>query len=335
MYLYNMQAAKLLFEEPFLDNPLFNSQLDLANSLLSEPTTKYYVDRNDVENYNKALTRLKTYISQLLSTSVTRTLTEDFKNGLKIVIQTRLKGDSEKAKSITEEVISIIQKKNYLSGKHELKSNVIEQFDSDFSSANYIAVITSRPIEIDDPEKNALSPLRKNLIIDLVDRLFDKEKDLKYYRFNFPVDTFALLFWRFLKRILIREFKSRINPNTLDVLYNKFAIKTKTLEHLNGRTPSMADLDNLVNETIELLNRNRYILVFVTSAPIYSVPLVAMDPSNTKHIKVYAMLQAEDETVNYYKMPSNELMLWRVFFWDALKAKKHAGQEVSFSPENV
>ena len=330
------QAIKLLFDNQGIGKTLFNNQLDLVNTLLSDERTKYYVAQSELDKYTKAQTRLKTYVSQLLSSTVYRSITEDFKNGLLLAVESRLSNDRLLAQQIVDVVIKAIHHKNATISKSDTKANQEDQFGQDFEAANYIAIITLRPLEVDKPEGLGSPPLRKYLFEDLIQRLFEKEKDLKYYRFNFPTDSSSFLFWRLLKRILFRHFKNNLSQNLIESLYLKFAIRSETAAILeNNNQISDEQIEFLVDETLAQLNANRYIMVFTNLSPIYSLPIVAMDPSDTKHIKVYAMLSSDSEKLNVFKFPDNESVLWRVFVWDSLKSKKFAGTEVKFSAETT
>lgn len=327
------EAGKILFDTLYNGKPLFSSQLDLVMSLLNDPASKFYVSEKEVDKYTKAQNRLKTYISQLLSASVSRSITEDFKKSLTTAISGRLPGNEE-VPQIVELILTAIRQKNSGIVKAEVKTSSLEQFTSDLENAQYVAVITARPLEIEAPERPGAPTLRNILITDLVARLYDKEKDLKSYRFNFPNESYGFLFWRGLKRILFRQFKGNPSPELFDSLYQKFAIENNPL-HADHERQQLTDdqLENIVNETLLKLNSNRFILVFNTTAPVYGIPLVAFDPSDIKNNKVYAIL--DGEKMNTYKIPENETLLWRIFMWDPLKSKKFAGQQIIYSFDSV
>lgn len=327
-----LPAQKILFEELFDGKPLFASQLELANTLLTDPRTKYHVNKKDTDAYAKAQNRLRSYLSQLLSPSTSRSITEDFRAALQIALLNRLPHHPDIVAAVFNNVVQWITDKNAALSKSQPRSNLEDQFASDFNSSNYIAIITSRPLEIDDPEGEGIPPLRKYLFTDLIERLYNKEKDLKLYRFNFPTESFGQLFWRLLRRVLVRQFRKDTSAELLESLYSKFTIRTATLQEFEAaKTLGDHHIEHLVDETLQLLNRNRYIMVFTTTAPVYGLPLVAMDPSDTKDIKVYAMLESENQSMALHKFPKDETLLWRLFVWDSLKSKKFAGTEVLYS----
>jgi len=79
--------ADLLFNTKFENRPLFINQLDLVNYLLNTPGSRYHSGEILSElDLKRAQSRLKTYISQLLSDTVYRNVTEDFKFSLRLVL---------------------------------------------------------------------------------------------------------------------------------------------------------------------------------------------------------------------------------------------------------
>ncbi len=330
-----MQSAiKILFETIFNGKPLFSSQLDLAHSLLTDPNSKYHVPDSELELYTKTLNRLKSYISQLLSVSVSRSISEDFRDSLPIVITSRLKGTYVDVTKLVDEILESIKEKNLAIGKSELKSSLIGQFVYDLQNANYIVVITSRPLEIEAPDKEGLPTLRHLLFSDLIARIYDKEKKLKSYRFNFPNESFCYLFWRGLKRILIRQIKTVSSPELFESLHSKFKLETN-MESVLKYQESLTDeqIEMIVDEILLRLNSERYLLVFTTTAPIYGLPTIALDPSDTKNNKIYSIL--DNEKMTLFKFPENETLLWRLFAWDPLKSKKYAGQPIIYSHDSI
>ena len=196
-------AIKFLFETKFNGNPLFTNQLDLVNALLRNPKTKYHASESDPESFGKAQNRLKAYVSQLLSSTVSRNITEDFVSGLRQVIGSRLIEDSEQVDRIVGTILEDIREKNSTIGRAEIKTTPLDQFISDLDTAHYIAVITSRPLEIEVPNRGSLPNLRQILFTDLISQLYDEQKEFKSYRFNFPTEAFGDLFWRGFRRICI------------------------------------------------------------------------------------------------------------------------------------
>src|SRR5436190_9914350 len=160
-------ADKILFEQIFDNQPLFRNQLDLVTQLLTDENTPYFVDQQNVDQYSKAQTRLKTYISQILSTSVARSITEDFKKGLNALLSKKLKGTGHDSEGIVNLIIEDLKNKNSKITRAEVKTSVTEQFYSDLIAASYIAVITSKPLEIEMDSSPEVFSLRHFLFTDL------------------------------------------------------------------------------------------------------------------------------------------------------------------------
>jgi len=321
-------VINLLFVSPFNGRPLFSNQLDLVNAIINDPATKYHVPQSDPESFAKVQNRLKAYVSQLLSSTVPRNVTDDFISALRFVIQSRLSGNVNQTDTLVGAVLDGVREKNSTIARAEIKTTPIDQFVSDIRLAHYIAVITSRPLEIEIQERTNFPNLRNILLSDLINQLYNEERVLRYYRFNFPTESFGNLFWRGLKRILFRQFKTNPSPELFRSLRIKFTIEVDDTENLTD-----GFFQNLVHETLMYLNTNKYVLVFATTAPVYGFPIVAMDPSDIVNSKVYSILESEKMTL--LKFPDNETLLWRLFVWDLLKSKRYAGQSIPYSIDEV
>lgn len=317
-------AIKLLFETKFNGKPLFANQLDLVNALLNDPKTRFHTQENDPESFAKAQNRLKAYVSQVLSSTVSRNITEDFIIGLKQVISSRLHDDMIETDKIVSTVIEEIREKNSTIGRAEIKTTPLDQLISDLDSAQYVAVITSRPLEIEIPNRGNLPNLRQILFSDLISQLYEEQKELKSYRFNFPTEAFCDLFWRGLRRILFRQFMINPSPQLFKSLNAKLNIEIKDIDKLSD-----LEVQEIVHNTLIALNSRKFILVFTTFTPIYGFPIVAIDPSDTVNNKVYTIL--DSERMSLLKFPENETLLWRLFVWDLLKSKKYAGTPIPYS----
>jgi hypothetical protein len=324
-------AANLLFEQPFNNEPLFKNQLDLVNQFLNEPTSPYHTDSKESEKYLRAQNRLKAYISQLLSATVSRNITEEFKEALLIVVEKKLKGFPHDTEEIVESILEALRQKNSSVIKSDTKSNAVDQFYNDLHSANYIAVITSKPLEIEVDTPLSIFSLRRFLFHDLIERLRDPNKDLKIYRFNFPMDSYGSLFWRGLKRILTNYLKKDKSIELFNSLHSKFTIRTETLMSICKKNEiTDNDVNEVANEVLTQLNTNRFIMVFHTNAPIYGMPMIALNPAEHKNIKIYTLLEDDSQGPGVFKYSENDALLWRVFVWDKLKSKQYAGAEIKY-----
>lgn len=328
-----MDAVELLFQTK-ADNGdfLFKNQVDIAIQLLNDPDSKYHVNRANEADYNKSQTRLRTYISQLLSSSAYRTVTEDLKTSLFAVIRKKIV-DEARAALLVNAIIDDLKLKNTETVKLEVKTNIVDEFISDFALAKYIAIITSKPLEIEAGINTNNFSLRRTFFSDFFDLLSNPSKDLKHYRFNFPLDSTAILFWKGIKRILFKQLRRNLlNRAILDSLYSKFALKTETYNSIEGaKNLTEENLSIIADEILELLNRNRYIVVITTSSPIFGMPLIAINPAESRNFKLYALLDDDSEIPTVYKYTTEDKILWRLFVWDKIKSPGFGAKEISYS----
>lgn len=331
-------ASHILFEQIFSGSTLFKNQQDLVNQLIKDPETLYHIAESDIQDYSKAQSRLKTYISQLLSDNTTRNITEDLKSGLIVLLKKKRTIKVEDAENIVIKIIEALKVQNSKNSRSEIKNSVRDQLIADLNEATYIAIITSKPLQIEIDSDVDFFSLRTFLFKDLLDILGDNTKDLKKYRFNFPMDSYGYLFWRGLRRILTEFITEHNKNNTLSilskVLYDKFALKTHTLSALESKAQFTAhEVKKLVDEILILLNRNRFIMVFHTKAPIYGMPQIILNPTDPRNIKVYSLLEDEKNELNIFKYPEQDSILWRIFVWDKLKSKDFVGEEIPYSTD--
>lgn len=165
----------------------------------------------------------------------------------------------------------------------------------------------------------------------------------KFYRFNFPAETYCRIFWLGLEKIITRSLASMDYEEKMQLIYHKsFAITTDTIsayERYWERKKHQPDTDEIVQEGSELrkriaqeilerLNRNKIIMVFAVEAPIFTIPFIAINP-NESSAKVYALLDIEDRLSLPYKFTPDNTMLWRLFVWDKLKVS-NAGKNIPY-----
>ena len=323
-------ADFLLFKKEFNGKPLFKNQLDLVTQLLT--TRQYSVDSNDPEAFSRAQTRLKTYISQILSASGNRNITEDLRISLEQILSEKL-NDPLAATITVDDIVKDLKEKSASVNKQIIKGSLVEQLNNDINNANYIALFTARPLEIASPTILSKFSFRFFLLMDLLDCLINKEKEIKFYRFNFPLDSSAVLFWKGLKKILFNYLLANIQKDfIIDILYEKFTLKTLTVQQLKQKETILPEnVINVVNEMLELLNRNKKIMVFVLNTPVYAIPILALDPAEAKNAKVYAILNNEKNDEPIFKYQYDDAMLWRLFVWDQLKTERFGGRNIPFT----
>src|SRR5262249_21672778 len=146
-------AADLLFSPFFGDKPLFKNQLELVTWLLDTPGSRYHPTETPSErDLVRAQSRLKAYISQLLSANVFRNITDDFRVSLKLILQKKL--PPELVETCFSRIISALEEKNSTLNKGEDVPSAIGHKTSlkdDIKDANHIVVISARPIDMNLP----------------------------------------------------------------------------------------------------------------------------------------------------------------------------------------
>ena len=335
-----IDAAKILFEHPHGEIILFKNQFDLVQQMLCEPASPYYLDPGNQEEHTKAQNRLKAYISQLLSGSVTRTITEDFKAALLQVLRKKI-GSDEEAEKLTRTIIQSLASKANVSGKLEKGLLSKNSFKEDFASANYISIINSKPMNVEHADQEEFS-LRMFFINDMIESLLSTSLRPKFYRFNFPMESYCELFWNGLEKILY----ARITPwieieEIVDNLHDKFAIKTHThtiyQEYDSLKNNEEVDrkalatikdqlIHIMVDDIIEFMYQNRFILTFYVTEPIFTLPALAINP-NESGPKLYLLLESEHgQGSALIKCTQENTLLWRLFVWDKLKANNTSKQ---------
>lgn len=269
----------------------------------------------------KARSRTKAYISQLFSPHVQRSITEDFKKSLYFLLLKRI-GVVDDLNDTYNEILQDLITKNSKASKLELKKPEIEDFLPAFSDGNYISIITSHPLEVEAEGRSSLYSLREIFFEDFIYFLTNPLID-KNYRFNFPLETSAIIFWRGLRKMLSRYFENSANRSELTerifLKLGRYGFKGHGADHIE-----------LVNSILTTLNEQKKILVFINSAPIYTFPIIALDPA-TKSSRVYAWLARQDSSASIYELPKDELVLWRLFVWDKIKAKQYAGSPLNYT----
>jgi hypothetical protein len=319
------EAQNLLFERLYHNSPLFKNQVDLVNQLLHNSQSHYKIDPNDLAIHLRELNKMKAYVSQLLSTNTNRTITKRFVDSLSELISQRLNGTGYDPGPITAEVIDALKERNTGIVSNQVKFRKDEEIIPAIEKGRYISIITSRPLEIGRDLENEYSSFsfQKYFLEDLVRCLIGKSKQLKAYRFNFPLESFAKLFWQELRRF-IRQYLygNYSNPEVLFSLFTLFKLSPDVLEPLRAKeTLAKDEIDSISDHFLRVLNDNKNILVFVIPLPIFSISTVAIDPSETQAAKLFALFQEEGEII-IKKFSREDFTLWRLFVWDQLKTVK-------------
>lgn len=333
-----IDAGEILFEKNFEGGPLFKNQVDMAHQFLSDKSSPYYQDSTVTDEYTKAQSRLKAYISQLLSGTVNRTITDDFKTALNLLLFKRL-GAKDIASELTTTIINALSLRNNANPRTDKSSLTSNRFKQDFYAGNYICIINAKPINVEHPSSENDFSLRTFFMDDLLSFLTGENTKHKLYRFNFPMESYCEIFWSGLEKILIHKISPLLdNEELAENLHNKFAIKPHTYillqDYYNIKNEAdKDDLENLkynlihtiVDDVIEFLHRNRIILTFNVIEPVYTLPTIAINP-NESNAKVYMLLESDQEADVLFKCTKETMLLWRIFVWDKMKAKNTSMQ---------
>jgi hypothetical protein len=318
------EPSHLLFNYDYGGGPLFKNQNDLVLQLLNHAASSYYEKDKNTEEYVRALNRLKIYVSQLLSSNVNRNITEDFRSSFTQLVRERLKGLKFDAVAISEEIIQGLKQKNIPHDKADNKSHLLDQAYEDLWAANYIAVITSRPLEISKDIEIKPFSFQRFLISDLYQSFEVPSKNLRFYRFNFPMEQYGELFWKGLKKVIrtfivVNQHKTSLHES----LYTNYYISHEKLKPLKKKSQiSNDELEDIADGILYYLNRNRHVLVFIVKLPIYSMSLIALDPDDPSHAKIYAIFDSSGRAATLFKFAKEDYLLWRLFVWDKLKTEK-------------
>lgn len=320
----------LLFHSLYGGSPLFKSQLEFVQKLLHHAESPYFqIDRN-TDEYAKETNRLKAYVSQLLSESVNRNLTEKFKIGLLVLLKERLGNNYDE---IYEQILAALQDKNSVAKTSDKTPHFVDKVYRDLAAGNYIAVITSRPLEISANLEQKVFSFQKFFIQDLIDSFLQPGKNLKRYRFNFPLTQYAEIFWKELKKIIVSFLVAKRHEVALhNGLMKNYLVSIELLSLLKSASPIQSKVvEEIAEEILMHLAEYRYLLVFVVEAPIYSMPIIAIDPDDPINSRIYAVLDTS-QSVHIHKYLQEDYTLWRLFVWDKLKTNSSDINDIPFKP---
>lgn len=324
----------LLFQAQYGGGSLFKSQLDLAQKLLSHPDSPYYNPDVQSPEYAREINRLKAYLSQLMSGTVNRTITPKFLTGLTVLLKDRLRNSQGDPMLIRDTIISALQNRNQPSKAGDSRLSFIDQVYVDLGAAKYIAIITSRPLEISVNLQQKPFSFQKFFVEDLTTSLLQPGKVLKKYRFNFPLLQYAEIFWKELRKIIVGIIIAKQHDVSLhEALFRNYLIKFDQINLLKNIMPiDYADAEAIADNILLYVNgRNRLLLVFVVELPIYSMPIIALDPDDPINSKIYAVLDTSQQVI-IHKYAQEDYLLWRLFVWDKLKTNISEINDVKYLP---
>ncbi len=342
------KAIDLLFSSDSSRRALFKSQSDLVFQLLTTPGSAYHITAQESqENLARLQGRLKTYISQLLSDSVVRSVTDDFKRSLKVILAKQIV-DYEK---LYKDIIEALEAKNAaLSTKPDIgvgnanKKSIKEEIQE----ANYMTVITARPINMDVPINEGGFSIRSYFFQDLILNLLTTPSKIKYYRFNFPQESYGEQFWSGLTKIMFRFLRDNyyngdiITPLLGKELFLESEISKLYSDSLKERsgTSELHNIskhrDTILKMAVGIINRlylEKIIAVFIIEQPIFTIPILAINPDESTS-SVYAILENDADVNSIYQLKGENMLLWKIFVWYKLKSAK-LGKQVAYKPFNV
>jgi len=323
----------ILFEQAFYGMPLFKSQQELVNLFLQLRQSPYYVDPGNLSEYNKVQSRLKAFLSQLLSGSVTRTVTENFKTALSLAVHKKLPL-AEEADQVVMRIIELLTAKHTPAARNEKGSVLKTGFMQEATAANYLCFITAKPMDVEYVGIGGESNMRTFFVNDLISTLTTDSYNPKYYRFNFPLESYCEILWNGLERILIHKMDDLVDDTAfIHSLNDRFIMSSYILttynEYIKSKEETSSGNENLeiretlisslVVEILERLNRRKILLTFHVPEPIYTVPLVAINP-NESNGKLYFLIDDDNKSQSIVRTSSETNLLWRIFVWDKLKA---------------
>lgn len=325
------RAFQLLFNIDVNGLPLFKNQLDLVNSLLNEPGSEYYVKPEDTEQYLKMQNRLRAYISQLLSSHTSRIITPELKSSLKMLIERRT-ANNVQAEKLVDEIVGSIQSKKIHNARAEPKLSPLDQLTNDFQKGQYISIITSRPLEIEAEMVSDTYSLRKLFFQDFLECLDNPDTPIKDYRLNFPVESSCHLFWKGINKILVKHLKKVSNKRGfLDSVMNKIGLDINVNSDLFSNPEfTDGDIHRISHAILHSLRKECKLVVFHCDAPLFTLPLIVIDPAETKTAKIYAIVDHHDNNFRVHKFSNEEVVLWRLFVWDKIQSTKYRGVPVDF-----
>ncbi len=310
-------AFRLLFIEKFEGAPLFKNQVDLVNELVHTTESLYFIDKS-VDGYQKRAGNLRVYVSQLFSDGVRRAVTSEFKQSLRLIIQKKIKNDSESERIVDFIINDLVEKndrfKNDAAKSQENLSFQNNDFFTSITSARYISVFSAREIRYELSIQGKNFSLAHLLIEDLIISL-GNTKPVKSYRFNFPLPQTCMLFWVGIQKEIARYLQE--NRNSFDYVRDNFINR-------NFRSGAMKEKEILDELTLSAeillhLSKTKIIRVFHLTAPIFLIPFIALNPNDAELSQTYCIFQNDEGKQFFHKLSRTELTFWRIFVWDNLR----------------
>lgn len=320
-------AYYILFVHDYGKGPLFKSQVDLVYEFLNTEGSAYYLNRDETETekYSKEVNRLKAYLSQLFSEASKRFITPDFRDSLKKVLNKKTAEQSFDSHVVLENILLDLREKNlaprYTPDNSTLPSDSYRDFFQSFLNASHISVFTAREITFDLNISEKKISVIEFLIDDFISS-FKSHIGIKRYSFNFPLHQSCCLFWRALRKEIVRYLKLNRHflPSVLPLLtdvYNANSIVPLLKNEINIADKQIGS--DIVPSLLLYLSAESIVSVYHLPAPVYLTSSVVMNPNDPKARDTYLLLKSPKGEDLPHKLTNEEVTMWKFFVWEKIK----------------
>lgn len=317
------KSTELLFRKRYGSNNiiLFNSRLDLVEHLLNNNLSSYKLtpeEKADNNAIGKKSNRLQSYISHLLAGTGKRKITDEFIQSISAIIKDKLKEEIDDYDKIIRDVINSIEEINKERPKSKLNidDSLFQELLTDFQQANYIAIFTSRPIELEANPNEYLLKIRTTTVNAIFNYILAPTHPAKY-RYNFPNKTICILFWRKLSYLLIKK----IQTEKLELTF-KDALDKINIPYKESNDP-IIDLKQKVNAFLTYCNNKQWIQVIELFEPVFIIPHVVFNPNELNNSKGFLLLGYKEDGIQLHKWLNHDIQTWQNTVWNVLKERRN------------
>lgn len=330
--LVQRDAYSLLFVDEFGEKPLFKNQIDLVNELLSHPDSDYYTDRDDREAYQKAVSRMKAFVSQVFSEHSRRSISQEFRRSLEVILKEKSQQQSFDVGDILEQIVGDLKDRNTMR-KHifkEAPKNEVGKYTElgyELLHATTITIFTAREINMELQVLGRKMGIRELLIENLV---FSLQRDAmsRKFNFNFPFKDLCVLFWKALKKQLAAYLY--LHDHVLSFILPLISTSARaSVYNTDGSFNAGADVESAVASALLIyLSKENIINVYHLPAPVYTTPVISLELPECDN-NVYLCLNMDEGPDILHKLSRQEMFLSRLFVWDNLKIH-HPGSLIKY-----
>jgi hypothetical protein len=327
----------LLFDTPYDGKPLFKSQSELVAGLLN--TTFYRIGSQDLFEQTKALNRLKTYVSQLLSGSGNRSITRELREAMAHVLTERLPEPALRAR-VLDDIFDAMREKSATAAR-EIKPTIHATFQQQVAASSYVVAITSTQVKVDLAKDGETISLGQFLAADLLDTIRRRRGQIKKYRFNFPLKSDCEVFWIGVRSALSHHLYalsaqteqepyfifdgSSVAPEFLELL-NEYRRLQDALLETAAFDLRRKIIQNHSYSFVSMLNRLRIIRVFATEEPIFAIPMIILEPADNANSKLFSLIEDEKSQTHVIQLSREYTIQWRRFVWNKLLTSKSTAE---------